>query len=194
MKKFFVVFFLMFINICMAIESPFREIHFKEMITQNFARDFAQEFLDETGKWVVITADKQTKLSPDGNLYATFVTLVPRDIEPLDFSSIILKTLKDLGIEAKSQYNQIFLNNKRVALYTCGFIPHYTENLVYVLITLALNVNTPSEELPYFETSLSNETQENFDQNLILNKIGQHLAGCPNYKSYSNDFFQKTVK
>jgi hypothetical protein len=83
-----------------AEEPPIERIHFQEIhSTQTFAKEHAQKFLDTSGKWVVVTADRQTNglghqgrkwvASANGNLYATFVTLYPKNREKELFHIIL---------------------------------------------------------------------------------------------------------
>jgi biotin-(acetyl-CoA carboxylase) ligase len=118
--------FLLVQTLAFANES-FERIHFDEInSTQTYAKKHAADFLDSLGKWVAVTAERQSnglgsqgrkwESSSSGNLYVTFVTLYPRSkseelshiIQISGFS--VAQTLKDFNLNPQIKWvNDVFL-------------------------------------------------------------------------------------
>ncbi len=179
-----------------AEEPPIERIHFQEIhSTQTFAKEHAQEFLDAPGKWVVVTADRQTnglghqgrkwESSSDSNLYATFVTLYPKQREKELFHIIqvsalsVAKTLQDFHLEPGVKWvNDVFVRGKKISGCLCEIIPSPLEDYYYLLIGIGINVNMTPEELAYVSTpatSMYAETLKTVDKEAVLSTLSGYV-------------------
>jgi biotin-[acetyl-CoA-carboxylase] ligase BirA-like protein len=171
-------------------------IHFQEIhSTQTFAKEHAQEFLDTPGKWVIVTADRQTsglghqgrkwESSSNGNLYATFVTLYPKNREEELFHVIqisafsVIKTLQDFHFKPGIKWeNDVFINEKKIAGCLCEIRHSPLEDYYYLLIGIGLNVNMTTEELTSVSTratSMYAETLKIMDKEAVLRTLSVHV-------------------
>lgn len=192
----FILFLLLISYSLNAEELSIGRIHFHEIdSTQTFAKEYAQEFLDTPGKWVVVTADHQTNglanqgqkwnSSSKGNLYATFVTLYPKDKEEELFHVIqisalsVAKTLQNFYLEPGIKWvNDILLSDKKISGSLCEIIPSPLENYYYLLIGIGINVNMTPEELALISTpatSMYVETLKITDKEAVLRNLSGHL-------------------
>jgi BirA family biotin operon repressor/biotin-[acetyl-CoA-carboxylase] ligase len=136
----YLIFFLLVSFHLKAEQPPIGRVHFYEInSTQTFAKEHAHELLDTPGKWVVITANRQTnglghqgrkwESSCNGNLYATYVTMYPKNKEAELFHFIqvsalcVAKTLEDFHLAPNIKWiNDIFLNGKKASGCLCEII------------------------------------------------------------------------
>ena len=171
-------------------------IHFQEIgSTQTFAKEHAQELLHTPGKWVVVTADRQTnglghqgrkwESSSNGNLYATFVTLYPKNKEKELFHVIqisalsVAKTLQDFRLEPGIKWeNDVFLRDKKISGCLCEIIPSLLKDHYYLLIGIGINVNMTPEELAFIPTpatSMYAETLKTVDKEAVKCALSGYL-------------------
>ena len=179
-----------------AEEFPIDRIHFDKIhSTQTFAKEHAQKFLNTPDAWIVITADHQTngvahqgrkwESSSSGNLYATFVTLYPKNREEellhvIQISAFaVVKTLQDFHFEPRIKWiNDIFLNGKKISGCLCEIVPSHLEDYYYLLIGIGVNVNMNQAELaliPTSATSMYAETLTVVDSEQVLRSLSGHL-------------------
>ncbi len=184
-----------------AEELPIERIHFQEIhSTQTFAKEHAPEFLDASGKWVVITADRQTnglghqgrkwESSSNGNLYATFVTLYPKHREKELFHIIqvsalsVAETLQDFHLEPGVKWvNDVFVRGKKISGCLCEIIPSPLEDYYYLLIGIGINVNMTPEELTWVSTpatSMYAETLKTVDKEAVLTTLSGYVKEALN--------------
>jgi len=177
-------------------EQSMGRIHFSELqSTQIFAKEHAAEFLRTPGKWVVVTADRQTKgmghqgrkweSFSDGNLYATFVTLYPKNREKELFHVIqvsalsVAKTLQDFCFEPQIKWiNDIFLGEKKISGCLCEITTSPLADYYYLLIGIGMNINMTPEELAFIPTPASSmyaEAAQLFDKEAILDILSNHV-------------------
>lgn len=179
-----------------AKELPMRRIHFQEIhSTQTFAKEHAQELISTPGEWVVITADRQTnglghqgrkwESFSNGNLYATFVTLFPKNRDKELFHIIlvsafsVVQTLQDFDLEPGIKWvNDIFLEGKKISGCLCEIISSPLEDYYYLLIGIGINVNMTPEELTFVSTpatSMYAETLKIVDKEIVLSILSSRL-------------------
>lgn len=190
-------------------------IHLQEVdSTQLFAKVHIGELgLDEPGKWIMFTANRQTNAigpqgkkwesSCDGNLYATFVTLYPKnrlnDIScVLQLSTLsVAQALGEYGIEAKIKLaNDIMVRNKKISSCFCELIPSPLEDFCYLLIGVNININMTSDQIfPIpFSTSMLIETGKEFDKEMVLKTVSCCLKNSISYflkKGTHPEFFNE---
>lgn len=184
-----------------AEEPPIERIHFQEIhSTQTFTKEHAQEFLDAPGKWVVVTADRQTnglghqgrkwESSSNSHLCATFVTLYPKHREKELFHIIqvsalsVAKTLQDFHLEPGVKWvNDVFVRGKKISGCLCEIIPSPLEDYYYLLIGIGINVNMTPEELAYVSTpatSMYAETLKTVDKEAVLTTLSGYVKEALN--------------
>jgi len=184
-----------------AEELPIERIHFQEIhSTQTFAKEHAQEFLNTPGKWVVVTADRQTnglghqgrkwESSSNGNLYATFVTLYPKHREKELFHIIqvsalsVAKTLQDFHLKPGVKWvNDVFVREKKISGCLCEIIPSPFEDYYYLLIGIGINANMTPEELGCVSTpatSMYAETLKTVDKEVVLSALSGYVQQALN--------------
>lgn len=181
-----------------AEELSIGRIHFQEIdSTQTFAKEHVQKFLGTPGKWVVVTADRQTNglghqgrkwdSSSNGNLYATFVTLYPKNKEEELFHVIqvlalsVAKTLQKFHFEPGIKWvNDVLLRGRKISGCLCEIIPSLSEDYYYLLIGIGINVNMTPEELASVSTpatSMYAETLKIVDKEAVLNTLSVYVEG-----------------
>lgn len=184
-----------------AEELSIERIHFQEIhSTQTFAKEHAQELLDAPGKWVVITADRQTnglghqgrkwESSSHGNLYATFVTLFPKNrgkelFHIIQISALsVAQTLQDFHFEPGIKWvNDVFVGGKKISGCLCEIASSPLEDYYYLLIGIGINVNMTPEELKGVSTpatSIYAETLRTVDKEAVLGALSSHLKEALN--------------
>jgi len=164
-----------------------------------YIKEHLKEFhLDYPGQWAVVTANHQTRAqAPNGNkweasyqenLYVTFITLFPNnELKAIDqvlkLSTLaVVQTLKEYELPARIKFpNDVFIGHNKISSCFCETIPMGSEEFCYLLIDIAINVNTPPEEIaiiPSAATSMQIESAGNqFDVERILQQISFHLKG-----------------
>lgn len=136
-------------------------LHFRNLdSTQTFSEKKAQVLRLKEGSWLVVTARRQTAgrgthnrpwVSPYGNLYATFSTLIPHTVPttyiPQVIAYAIVQMLKDYAIEhaAIKWVNDVLVQDKKIAGILCSTAP-YTQGLKTVHIGVGLNVNMEQKD------------------------------------------------
>ena len=129
--------------------------HFKEV---NSTQTYSFEQIDklQVGKWLLVTADIQTQgkgtygrewKSPEGNIYATFSTLIPKGYANFEYfipqvtALSIAQVLQTFGLDPRLKWvNDVLLNNKKVAGILCNGGGEKGEGKVFH-IGIGINVN-----------------------------------------------------
>ncbi len=177
-------------------EATMARLHFEEIgSTQLYSRDHASELVRNPGEWTVITADNQTDgigfqgrtwaSFPSGNIYATFITLFPKDLDNLVDCVIpcsalaAAKTLSDIGVRPEIKWvNDVFVSHKKISGCLCEIIDSEIPGYYYLLVGIGLNVNLTVEELalvPMPATSILAETGHKVDREYLLDSLSVHL-------------------
>lgn len=176
-------------------------IHLQEVdSTQHFAKEHLDELsVNEPGRWVVITANKQKnpvgpqdrkwESSSDGNLYATFMTLFPRErlndvAYTLQLSTFsIAQALEEYGIEARvTPTNDVIVGHKKISDCFCELVSSPSEEQSYLSVDVSLNVNMDVDQMALIPTSTSMfvETGKKFNKEQVLATISCYLKNAIN--------------
>lgn len=177
-------------------EVQIERIHLHEVdSTQVFVKEHAPELVDVPGKWVVVTADRQTHGRGhqgrqwgsfcDDNIYATYLTLYPKNREEELFHVIqisalaVAKTLQEFHLEPGIKWiNDVLLGGRKISGCLCEILPSQLDDYYYLLIGIGINVNMTLEELSKLSnpaTSMYVEKQEKTDRELVLNSLSGYV-------------------
>jgi|GEM_PF-570349 BirA family transcriptional regulator, biotin operon repressor / biotin---[acetyl-CoA-carboxylase] ligase len=167
--------------------------------TQTYAKTHREKL--KIGEWRSVIAEQQTAgrgthgrtwKSPEGNIYATFSTLVPKERMKNNFTAIpqvaafsIIQVLRTFGLNPTYKWvNDVLLNNKKVSGILCECEPvsnALTNEIDYYVLHIGVGVNislsqAECETLSQPATSLNLALGRKVNKEVVLSLLEQSLV------------------
>lgn len=173
-----------------------KKMHFREIdSTQVYAKNHASELVTEPGQWAVVTAETQTQgrghqgrkweSSSARNLYATFVTMYPKNKDHELFHIIqisalaVTKALKEFHLQPGIKWvNDVLVSNKKISGSLCEILPSPSKDHYYLFFGIGINVNMTQGEAIVISppaTSIFIESNQEVEREVILKSLTTHL-------------------